>query len=216
MDAHTFFAGGARKPQRIVQRMKMRAAFFEDAAVIAVGRNHLADFLARNVAHGRVAVVLREMLDLFLQPVRIAALPSRMEKAGLQIAIDPVARDEVLHQRIAFEAEIPEAARPFAAKHFFERTLILALAHAELAAIAPRRAPADAFGFENHDGIAALREMKRGGKSRITRTHHADIGFLVACERRRGRMIVRRCGVVGGRMGHASQISTFSSLRSSA
>src|SRR5690606_20162728 len=97
--------------------------------------------------------------------------------------------------------ERPEPVRPVAPQHLFECLLILAVRRAELSAIASRCAPAHAPGFEYGDAVAALREMKRGGKARIARAHNADIGRLVMIEPAEFRCVLDCRGIIGKGVG---------------
>ena len=195
VDRNAFRAGGAGETERIIQRVEMRSVLVVDPAVITVARYRLAYFLAREKAHFRVAIFRGHVFDLGAVPVCVALFPGCLNESGFQVAFNRVASDQFFHKRVAFYAEIPQAMGPFAAKAFFQRTLVLALADAKLAAIAARRAPADALRFQDDDGIAAFGKVKRRGQTRIACTYDADIGGDIALQRRDRRSIVR-----GGRV----------------
>src|SRR3546814_16787402 len=91
-------------------------------------------------------------------------LEAGVDDAGLQVAVDGVIADALLHKSLGFLAEIPQQAGTLAADEVYERFRAEALAAGKLAAVAPRGDTADAPGAEPEGFIADLRGVGRGGE----------------------------------------------------
>ena len=76
----------------------------------------------------------------------------------------------------------------------------------DLAAIAARGAPADARAFEHRDLVALLGEMQRRGQPAIARADDADLGVVLACQRRALGRGVGRGGVVGAGVASVARV----------
>src|SRR3546814_11511588 len=138
-----------------------------------------------------------------MQRLGMRRLEAGVDDAGLQVAVDGVIADALLHKSLGFLAEIPQQAGTLAADEVYERFRVEALAAGKLAAVAPRGAPADAPGLE-HDGlVAALGEVERGGDAGVAAADDADVAALRDGPRRQGPQPPGR-GEIGRRAGRGS------------
>src|SRR3546814_17513716 len=85
------------------------------AAVVDVARDELAQFGAAQCADVPIAVVLVKETRLFLQRLGMRRLEAGVDDAGLQVAVDGVIADALLHKSLGFLAEIPQQAGKLAA-----------------------------------------------------------------------------------------------------
>jgi len=103
-----------------------------------------------------VVVVAGEVLGLGHRLGRVAGLPAGLEIAGGQVAVDAVAGDQRLDQPVGGDGDVPHLARVVAA----DRGLVFLhrrpRPEPELAAIAPRGAPADAVGLDERNVVTPL------------------------------------------------------------
>src|SRR3546814_11012314 len=92
-------------------------------------------------------------------------LEAGVDDAGLQVAVDGVIPDALLHKSLGFLAEIPQQAGTLAADEVYERFRAEALAARQLAAVAPRLAPAEAPRTEHDVLVLPHVEAERGVQS---------------------------------------------------
>ena len=119
---------------------------------------------------------------------------------GLQVAGDGVAGDQVADQGAGFFGEVPERAGAGLAGGLLQPVLVLALAGADLAAVAPRGAPADAVRLEQDHVEAGLGEVQRGGEAGVAAADDGDVGGGLALQLRKGRERGGGLGVPAGRV----------------
>ena len=115
--------------------------------------------------------------------------------AVLQIAGDAVLRDTALDDFVTAVANVANELRARFAELLLDRRFAADAAD-HLAAVAPRCAPADALGFEQHDGPAALGHRQRRRDAREAAADNAHIGLDRTFERRIARPVVCRRGIV--------------------
>ncbi len=122
---------------------------------------------------------------------------------GLQIAVDAVPRDPVLHAIVA-PAEIEQCTGALASEFPFDFGRGPAEAGNKLPAVAPRRTETDMFGFEKDDRKAALGAGERGAKPGEAATDDRDVALKVAFDvaLRLPLMRGRRIIAVVQRIGH--------------
>ena len=108
-----------------------------------------------------------------------------------------MARDEPAHQRLGFLRHGEERLGPIAAEERDELARPLAQPGVELAAVAPRGAPADLLGLEQQGLVAALGEMQGGGKPGQPAADDAGIDARLAGKGRAGGRRIGRGGIIG-------------------
>ena len=124
---------------------------------------------------------------------------------------------EPAHQRLRLLGEVPEQPRPLRPESRLEPALVAPLPGADLAAVPPRGAPADALRLEEHHVEPGPGEVQRRRQAGVAAADDADVGRHLARQRRERRVRCRGRGVptrgigagpvVGGQeveAGHAS------------
>ena len=185
---------------REAQGMQMAGAGVVEARDVALARDPLRNFIALEESQLPVAVIVFLLALPFLQFVALPRLDTDVQMAPGEIAIDPVAFDEIPGQFDAFDTDVPESLRVGFADLRGELRHAAGVAGNQLAAGAAGSAETDALGFEQDDAITALGQMQGGRAARDTAADHADIGLDVARERglrrrpARGRFVPACCG----------------------
>ena len=121
----------------------------------------------------------------------VAGVDDAVRKARL----GRVAGGEGLCQRDRLLRQVPEAAGVVLAHHRLKIVLFQPLPGADLSAVPPRGAPADAVGVKKHHVEAAFGQVQRGRKAGKARAHDADIAGQRALRRREGAGRRGRCGI---------------------
>ena len=101
-----------------------------------------------------------------------------------------MARDQSLDQRLRLLGEGPETVGVVMAEMLLEPVLVAPLAGMELAAVAPRRAPADALGLDDGDVDPGFGEMERRREPGVAAAEDGDVHL-----RRRVECRERQCAV---------------------
>ena len=112
-----------------------------------------------------------------------------LHPAVLQIASDAVLGDASLDDLVAAVANIADELGTGRAELPLDRRFAADAAD-HLAAVASRCAPADAVGFEKHDGTAALGHRQRRRDAREAAADDAHVGLDRAFERRMARPVI--------------------------
>ena len=110
----------------------------------------------------------------------------RLDEAVAPVAVDAVARDQVLDQRLRLLGEAPEAVGIVAAEMRLEPVLVAPLAGMELPAVPARSPPADPLGLDQRDIDTGLGEMQRRRQAGIAAADDRDMGLDRLVERRKG------------------------------
>ncbi len=132
--------GARRRPrqaERVAERMQMRPSHVQIAAVIALGAQHLRHLLAADWAAVVVAVMARQMLRMRHDAGRVRRLPAGFQVARRQVAIDPVALDQVLDQPVGGDGDVPDLARVLAPYSAFVFPHLGTRPNADLPAVSP-------------------------------------------------------------------------------
>jgi hypothetical protein len=182
-------ARGGAEPQAILQRMQMAGRGIEHGAVEAIGGEPVADFIGPDPSQGvTVAIRPRGVVHPATQRMRFALLDREAQITGPPLALDRMALDTPAQQGDALDGHVPGAACILPRELPFDRAFAVgAEADDHLAAVAPRRTPADALRFEQHHRVAALGEFQRRRHAGIAAADHAHVGRGVLRERRRWR-----------------------------
>ena len=189
-----------RLAEREVQRVDMAAGGVEKPALVELR----ADVIAQGRLVEHHLVVDAEALPVLLPRLQLAHMRGRdrgEDVALLQVAIDAVARDPLADDLAALLHEAGHECRGVAAIALLDGRERGVEPVDDLAAIAPRSAPADPRAFEHGDAVALLGEVQRRRQAAIARADDADLGVMIAREHRALRRGVGRGGVVGAGMG---------------
>ncbi len=199
-EAHPGRGRGAGEAERIVQRVQMLRPAVEHPAVIGARPQPRRDAGAVERLGLGVTVVTGELLGLGVEPGHLSRAAGGVDHAGLQVAGDPMARDEAAHQGLGLLGHVPECARPLHAEARLKPVLVAPLARTHLPAVPPRGPPADALRLEQHHVETGLRQMQRRREPGVAAADHADIGLLRPLKRRKGRELRRRRGIPARRV----------------
>jgi hypothetical protein len=134
--------------ERVVERMQMRGAHIEVTAMVTVAANQLSHAVLFEEFDLAVVVFPLQEVDVFPAFPYVLGLVQGVGDTRFQVAIDAVLRNQLPDGILGGLGEFPEAARGIGADHFAESDLILALAAANLAAIAAGGAPSGLAGLE--------------------------------------------------------------------
>ncbi len=152
-----------------------------------------------------MAVVLAQVVGVGQGLGGVGGLPAGLEVAGGELAVDAVPGDQLLDQAVGLESDVPDLAGIVAA----EGPLVFAHrgagAGGELAAVAPRGAPAQPVGLDEDDVEAALGQVQRRREPGIAAADDADIRLVLALEARVVRHLAGGLGVPAPRM-HAGAV----------
>ncbi len=121
-DLHARCTSSFGQPQGIVQRMKMPALWIINPAMIATATDMLPDILGLDDLR-LPAKFICQKLGIALHRVEMGRLVGSLQMPGLQIALDVMFLDPVLHPINRAIGQIENRLRPFAAK------LLINLAH---------------------------------------------------------------------------------------
>ena len=199
MDIDPCFGRGPGKAARVVERVQVSRAAIHQAAVKSLRRHFGVQCRAVQHLDLLVPVAGSEMIRFAGQRAGVARPVGGDGDAWLQVAFDPVAGDELAHERLRLLGKRPKQLRGLFAELALQGELIAPVPAAELPAVAAGGAVADAPCFEQHRAIAVLGEMERAGEPGIAAADDADVRAHVAIERGPGG--VRPCArlVPGGR-----------------
>ena len=169
------------------------------AAVKILRRDLGAERLAVQHLDLVVAVAGAEMVRFASKSSGVAWAVGGDGDAGLEVAFDPVPGNAIAHEQLGLLGHGPKKLRSFLAKLALQGELIAPVPAAELPAVAPGGAIADAPRLEQDHAIATLGKVERAGKPRIAATDDADIGAHVAVKRGPSGVRPRASLVPGGR-----------------
>ena len=110
----------------------------------------------------------------------MAGLCGKMKITGAQFAINLILINQIADAPNGLETQLPQPFCCFQAHPFFDRSLVCTLPSTNVAPVASRGTPPHAFSIQYHHVIAFFSQVKRGGKSRVSATDDADIGFNIA------------------------------------
>ncbi len=178
------FLRGIGEPARVTQRLHRSGAAVDPAALVDRAADELAHGVAIEDFHGRAAP-----LPLFgpaCDNADICGGECRLDPAAApRVAVDLMALDEI-------EDDVRRASRDahqmLAGLRPEFRDYIVGIgfeAGDDLAAIATGCAPAGFAGLEHDDGEPRLRQLQRGGESRIAGADDNHVGLTRRVERRR-------------------------------
>ena len=190
--------GRGGETEHEIEGMQMGGTAVGDAAEITPAPQALLDLGLAQQLRRLVTEDLAQELDLRRHPGGIALLVSDIEGARLQIAGDGVTGDEPAHQRLGLFCHGEECLCLVASEERDELGRTLAQTRVELAAVAPRGAPAHLLRLEQQGLVAALGKMQGGGKTRQPAADHAGIDARLAGKRRTGGRRIGGGGIIGG------------------
>ena len=205
-DAHASRLGGARQPERVIERVQVAAAGIEQPAAIALRRKQRLDVRALQQTRRPVPVGVGEFLLQFRELAPLPLLRRDVQVAPVQVAVDRVVLDPLPEQRQRFDRHVPHAACVLEADLGNDALLRGAESEYRLSAAPARCAPADPTGLEQHDAVAAGSEIQRGRAAADACANHAHVRTDVALERRPAGDGVRSCGIVRGGVIHAGPL----------
>src|SRR5688500_194948 len=174
--------------------MQVARAGIEEACDVTLAGDPLANFFPLHEAQLVVAVVAFLLALPFEQLLALARLDADVHVSPDEVAVDAVLLDQFARQFDALDAEVPETLRIRRAELCGELRHAAGPARDELAARASRGSVANALGFEQHDLVAAPREMERGRAARQARADDANVRLDVSLELR------QRAPAPGGRL----------------
>ncbi len=192
-------AGRPRQAKRIVQGVKMAAAAVEEAADIGAARHQLMHLGLLDQPRVAVAPAF-PLLQLLGGLPHVAPLEGSVEIAPGEIAGDGMALDPLPDDRLGFLGDQPQPQGVLGADPAGQPGKAGGVAAADLAAVAPRGAPADPRRLEQHHLVAALGQLERRRQAGVAATDDADIGVDLAPEPRMLGRIVDRGRVPGRRV----------------
>ena len=186
-----------RQAEGVVQRVHVAAAPVDEAAV--VGRVDQRPGGGRIQERGvAVAHHLFQAADLGLEVRQVAGLDRAQQVAGqLEVAVDGVLGDQAGDEIARFLRHVEQGLGPLGPQHRHQLGRALAQTGDDLAAVAARRAPADAAAFQQHDREAGLRRVQRRRQPGRAAADHHQVGPGLAGQRRAGAMRARRGRIVG-------------------
>jgi hypothetical protein len=200
MDRHAGGPACLGQAQGVVERMQMAALGVVQAADIARRPDTRAHFGLVQQLRALVPQPVPFRLHR-LQIVHVPRLEAGEQIALGQVAGDAMARDRIDQQALRLFGQVPQPARiirPDPAGEGCDRRVV---AGDDLAAVAPRRAPADPLSLQYRDLEPAERQMQRRRQAGIAGAEHGDIGPAVPAERRIVRDRIGRAQVPAVDMG---------------
>ena len=139
--------------------------------------------------------VLDALCDMGADSTHMARAGRDLHPAVFQIASDAILGDAPLDDLVAAVANVADELGTGRAELALDRRFAADAAD-HLAAVASRCAPADAVGFEKHDGTAALGHRQCRRDAREAAADDAHVGLDRAFERRITRPVVGGRGVI--------------------
>ena len=174
---------GAGEAEGEPERVQMPALAILQPADIGRRADAGAGLVAVERADRRMAVARGDVLGVLGHLARVGLAPRRLQMAGAQLAVDGVVRDQALHQPRGLGGERPDPRRRRGAEAALIGADVDARAVGELAAIAPRRAPAEAVRLQQRHVDAAHRQMQRRREPGVAAPDHRHLGPGLAAER---------------------------------
>ena len=154
----------------------MAGARVAPPAEIDVGADGLREAPAVEPGDGVVAIGIAELVDIGAllgdEPLPV----HRFDQARPPVAGDAVFLDEAERRRLGLLGEVPQAPRCVQAQMRLQPVLVVPLAAVQLAAIAPRGAPADAVLLHQHHVDAGLGQMQRRRQAGEAAADNGDVG----------------------------------------
>ena len=207
-DAGAGLCRGARQPLREFQRIEMAGAGIAPPAEIDLGADRLAERRPVEPRDLVIAVCVAERLDIGDlvggEPLAVDSL----DQARPPVAGDGVLFDQAERGGLRLFGERPQPAGRVLAEALLQPVLVAPLAGVELAAIAPRRPPADAVGFHQRHVDAGFGQMQRRRQAGVAAADDGDVGGDGLTQRREGERGIGRRGIEGRGVGGTSSCVT--------
>ena len=159
VNAHAEACRRARFAQAQIERVQMSAAPVDDAAVVDVRAEHAAHVAGFDDFELGARLVMGHCLIVLAQAAHVARAGGDFHPAGPVVAFDGVLGDALLDDLVAAIADVAHELGAGRAELALDAVLPADAAD-HLAAVAARRAPADAIGFEHDDRVAALGQVR--------------------------------------------------------
>jgi len=147
-----------------------------------------------------VCISSRQVLGILLEPLQVARLGGEIAIAPGEIALDIEALDPLAHQLYRFDPHEIQLPHARLANPAGKLAGIVADAADQLAAVAPRRSPADAVGLQQHHLVTGIGQIDGGVEAGETATNDADVRIQLTTELGPLPMVVASGRVIGGRV----------------